>query len=234
MKSKVLVVSIHFFSPEYLDGVNKIIYNLLKENPYYDADFVSLHNGELKKDEKVIFQEVKIKSLGIQEHEVSRKRKIIPWIFGQMSLLEIDPKVAKKVSDYLISVSGEYDSILFAHLSLGQCLRYLPREIIQKSVLLAVDSYNLYMTRRSKKETNLIKKALFKWEVIQSKKYEKTVYELAPHSVFVSSYDEKHSREVFPRGNFNNIYLGVDTQFFTNKPNLQTKNNQNIFTGKFG
>lgn len=234
VKPKALIVSINFFSPEFLDGVNKITYNLLKENPYYGADFLSLLEGSLGENEEENFKHVKISSLKISPSELNRKNKIITWLLGLSPLISLSEKVSKRVASALIDLSDSYDKLILSHLGFGSVFKYLPPDIRKKVILLAVDSYHLYMSRRVENEKNVLKKHAFKWELFLSKRWEDSVYKAAPTVVYVSEYDAVYARGIFPEGNFRSINLGVDTDFFRMNTDSIVNENQIVFTGNFG
>jgi len=231
MKPKVLFVSINFFSPEYLDGANKITYNLLKEKALYSSFFLSLYDGKLSNEERVKFSHVPISTIGSNYSFLKKYLRFIRWIMGQ-SLASLPRSEAKKLARAIEEQTELIDNIHLCSLGLASCLDYLSEETLKKVSLAAIDSYTMFTQKRITIQQSWIKKLILKRELKLAMSFEKKAYALSPQTVFVSSIDKNFSEKVFPKGKFHTISLGIDTDYF--HPSTQSatvKKNQIIFTG---
>lgn len=230
MKPRVLIISPNFYAPESFDGVNKIIFNLLVQNDSYTVDFVHLYP---KPNDVEEFGYIKSSYWGFEYKENKKSKKLLPWLLGTRPFVSLTKSIAKEVAYKVQQVEKDYDVIHLGHLGLGSILKFLPSGIRDKTLLMAVDSYSLYMNRRVSSKSNLIRKMLFKRELRLGEKYEEQVYKMVPKVTFVSEVDKKHSEEKYNQGNFINISLGVDTDYFS-PSSIKKKSTQIIFTGNFG
>jgi len=231
MKPKVIFVSINFFSPEFLDGANKVTYNLLKESDLYSASFLSLYSGKLEPIEEKLFSHVPTASLNAQVSSLRKYSRVFSWIKGN-SLASMAKADAIKLARHIEECAESYDVIYLTSLSLASCMQYFSQQVLCKVILGAVDSYSMYCERRVENEKKIFKKWLYRRELKLAQNFEKCFYSLSPKTVFVSSVDEDYSRENMPGGSYLNIPLGVDTDYFRPAPeNIKIKPNQIIFTG---
>lgn len=231
MKPKVLFVSINFFSPEYLDGTNKITYNLLKERELYAASFFSLFPGALSKAEQDTFSHINIFSINHSKKVEKKYSKLRLWIEGK-PFISLSKKVALLIANELERLSHQYDIIHLTSLNLASCIEFLSPESVKKITLGATDSYSMFTERRIQNEKSPIKKMLLRWELKLARSFEEKVYKASPKTIFVSKVDEQYSRRFFPQGNYMTIPLGVDTSYFHRCPtSTQVKKNQIIFSG---
>ncbi|MCF8057790.1 MAG: glycosyltransferase [Bacteriovoracaceae bacterium] len=231
MKPKVLFVSINFFSPEYLDGANKITYNLLKEKELYDCSFLSLFQGELSLEEKSTFSHVDISYLRTKKPSLEKFFRYLRWIRGH-SLGSMIKAEAIRLADAIEERAEFVDIIYLTNFGTASCMSYLSKKTLKKIILGAIDSYSMYTKRRVGNEKRSITKGLFKRELRFAMKFERWAYSLSPKTIFVSPIDEEYSRENFPEGNYTNIPLGVDTEYFHPAPReIEINPQQIIFTG---
>lgn len=234
-KPKVLFVSVNFFSPEFLDGCNKIIYNLLLEKELYQSTFISMHSGKLASSEEVEkFSHLTIKKFDRYVKTPHKLNKDLQWIIGQPTV-SLPKKEAYHFSKKVAQLAQDQDIIYLSSLSLASCLPYLPSNMHRKVILAAIDSYSMYTERRITQQKNPIKKALLKRELRISKKFESMAYKLAARTTFVSPEDLNFTQKRFPIGRYIHIPLGVNTDYFHPAPKTTVaKLNQIIFTGNLG
>lgn len=231
MKPNVLFVSINFFSPEYLDGANKITYNLLKEKSLYQGSFLSLFGGSLKKEQEKDFSHIKIVTLQKKVRKIDNVYRAIRWLFGT-SLGSLSNSNSKLLSETIENQANHFDCIYLCSLGLANVLEFLSNNTKKKIILGAIDSYSLFLEGRIRNENNWLKKKLLERELRFAKKFEENAYRNSPKTIFVSSIDLNHSKKEFPEGDFHTISLGVDTNFFHPSKDLSSVvPNQIIFTG---
>lgn len=231
MKPKVLFVSINFFSPEYLDGANKITYNLLSAKDFYSASFLSLYSGNLTLQEKQKFAHIKTEALLSHSSKFTKLKRGLAWLTGR-SLAMLGKRESILLTQAIELKANSFDIIHLTSLELGACLKLLSPKTLRKVSLAAIDSYTLFTHRRIINESSFIKKLLLKRELRLGKKFERASYQLSPKTIFVSPIDEEYSRRNFPQGSYTNIPLGVDTEYFHPAPSkIKIKNEQIIFTG---
>lgn len=230
---KVLFVSINFFCPEFLDGGNKIIYNLLKKNDEFEPSFLSLFTGNFSTHDQKLFSHLKIDSILNKKSSFFLKiLKIFSWLFLFQSRVCLPSLYARRIAKEIKKIHIQYDAIHLTSLSLAVVLNYLPSEIRRKIVLSAVDSYSMFMERRLKTESSTLKRLVSKIEFIRGAKFEKKYYQMPGAVLFVSEVDSNYAQSAF--GHHKNIFhipLGVNTEYFKKDQSFSTAPYKIIFTG---
>lgn len=226
----------NFFSPEFLDGGNKIIYNLLKKNDEFKPDFLSLFMGDFSGNESSIFSHVKIDYvLNKKGSKFLKLLKLIYWVFLFKSRINLPSFYARKIASKIKEKHNHYDVIHLSSLTLATVLDHLPEQIKKKVVLAAIDSYSMFSERRIESEASFLKKILYKVEFSRGNHFEKKYYPLAKAVIFVSEVDALYTKKSF--GHNDNIFhipLGVDTEYFKKEKDSDISPPKIIFTGNLG
>ncbi len=233
---KVLVVSACLFFPENKDGTNKINYHIVKENPYYQADFLCLKTEQDQTLKKIIegFDNIKINTINIKKSDSLKLFKKFTWFFSLNPFAVLRKKHLNKFKITIQKLADEYDVIHLSTLSFSPLLKLLPESITRKCILCPIDSPTLFYLRRSKKEKNFLKKVIWKLESIKNHFHEKEYYPLARKVLFVSEIDVDYTKT--KHKNMNNIAaisVGVDTDYFSSDPKILEEETTMIYTGHF-
>jgi polysaccharide biosynthesis protein PslH len=240
-KKKILIVALNFFIPENANGGNKINFNLLKENPYYHADFISFSSTGNCKSTLEEFKHTTIYSVMNTDNGNFLKNRLLnkmKWLFSTNPYLAIDNPTIIKFALKIDEISNNYEIIHLSGLHLAPVWNYLNTESKRKLVLCAIDSPSLFFSRRAKTEKNPLKKLIWKIEILKCSIFERNFYSKVPKVLFVSDVDEKFIIQKFPfLINIGHIPNGVNTEYFSlSQPETKTTSKQHktiIFTGNF-
>lgn len=225
------------FFPEHTDGVNKVIYNVLKNTPKDSTvDFFnplhSTHSLPLQWSDNV-----QIIPLMKQNFRFSRMEKLLQWLSSMKPFTGCQNIDYQGLAEKIKQVESDYDVIHLFTLTFAPLIDFLPKEIHKKIILSPIDCLSLLFSRRVRSEKNFIKKNLWRWERFKAYQFEKNYYQKYKTITFVSDIDKnfveksfKNQSQVFSLPN------GVDTETF--KPeegaHKSLKNLKFIFTGNFG
>lgn len=230
-KIKVLLITPFYPFPEYANGVNKINYNLLKENNIYSMDMISLVTQE---DSSYYKEENKFKNSKFYRLDFQQSNKyqvLLKWFFTStpFNLLKYR-KANNLIINKLIELEKEYDVIHISAPHLLPIINQLPVSLLHKIILFPIDSFSLFTKRRIENELNFLKKIVYKIDYLKLKKLEISIYKKIKDIYFVSDVDAKYINKIDSKINARFIPNGVDIDYFK-KLNLQEESNTIIFTG---
>ena len=233
---KVLFVAVNFFCPEYLDGGNKIIYNLLScinKEQQFQAHFLSLYNGEMKEEQKHSFDNIQVTPNDSPPNKLIFKfKKALNWLFLRQPRVKLPKSYSRALAKKIIKLSLNFDSIHLTSLTLASIADHLPKSVLEKTILSAVDCYSMYIERKLENETSKIKRIFGKMELSRANAFEKAYYPKFQSVIFVSDVDRAYALKVFKiPDNLEAIPLGVDANYFSpGNPELEEEKTI-IFTG---
>lgn len=229
----VLFVSINFFCPEFLDGGNKIVYNLIKKNDEFTPTFLSLFCGSYTSADESTFSHIRTESiLENKSSKLLKMLKILAWFFLFRSRVCLPHLFAKRIAKKIIASEAQYDAIHLTSLSLAVVLDFLPDHIKRKTVLSAVDSYSMFMERRLKTEKTIFRRFITRIEYKRGLKFELKYYPMPGAVLFVSIVDSNFIQNMLKASsNIFHIPLGVDTDYFKKECAFDSDSFHVIFTG---
>jgi len=228
--SKVLIVTPFYPLPENQNGVNKIIFHLLKDNPYYNADVLTLFTKEDIKyfDQEKLFNS---KFFKVKANYFNRKILFLKWLVSEYPFNVIKQRLNfYNIKENLINLHNEYDVIHIATPFLFPILNELDKEILKKIVLFPIDSFT-YFTKNRINSSKIFNRIPFYVDYVKWRELEKKIYKKFPNKVFfvsdkdsefVNSFDKNIKTSFIPNG--------VDIDYFK-KLNDKFEKNSIIFTG---
>lgn len=228
---KVLIVTPFYPFPENKNGVNKIIFHLLKENPYYKADVLSLVNYEDKNFFKMEKEFANVTFYKIKANFYKRKNLIFNWLISKYPFNVIKQQLNfNMVIDKILEVHKKYDVIHLATPFLFPILDNLNKEILNKMILFPIDSFT-YFTKNRLEVSKFYLKPLLYIDLKKWKKLEKNIYKNFYDKVyFVSEKDSQYVNTFEENIKTSFIPNGVDINYFK-RLNDNFEKNSLIFTG---
>ena len=227
---KVLIVTPFYPLPENQNGVNKIIFHLLKNNPYYNADVLTLFTEEDMKffDQEKVFNS---KFFKVKANYFDKKILILKWIFSKYPFNVVKQQLNfDGIKQEIIKLHYNYDVIHIATPFLFPILNELDKEILKKVVLFPIDSFT-YFTKNRLNSSKIFNKIPFYVDYIKWKDLEKNIYKKFPNKVFfVSDKDSNYVNNFDKNIKTSFIPNGVDIDYFK-KLNNKFEKNSIIFTG---
>ena len=228
--TKVLIVTPFYPLPENKNGVNKIIFHLLKENPYYKADVLTLFTEEDIKyfDQEKVFNS---KFFKIKANYFDRKSLFLKWIFSKYPFNVVKQQLNfDKIKQEIIKLHENYDVIHFATPFLFPILKDLNAEILKKVILFPIDSFT-YFTKNRINSSKIFNRIPFYIDYIKWKNLEKNIYKKFSKKVFFVSDKDSKFVNSFDK-NIKTFFIpnGVDIKYFK-KLNNNYEKNSIIFTG---
>ncbi len=230
-KIKVLLITPFYPFPEYANGVNKINYNLLKENSIYSMDIMSLVTRE---DSSYYKEENKFKNSKFYKLDFEQSNKyqvLLKWFFTStpFNLLKYR-KANNLVINKLIEIEKEYDVIHVSAPHLLPIINQLSISLLNKIILFPIDSFSLFTKRRIENELNFLKRIIYKIDYLKLRKLEISIYKKLKDVYFVADVDAKYINKIDSKIAAKFIPNGVDIDYFK-KLNSQEEANTIIFTG---
>jgi len=225
---RVLIVTPFYPFPENKNGVNKIIYHLLKKNPYYKADVLSLVSLE---DEKLFEKNFDVDFYSLEAKFYNKPTLFLKWIFSKHPFNVVRYQLNfETLKNKIFKLHKNYDVIHFATPFFFPVLDTLSDEILKKTLLFPIDSFT-YFTQNRLKNSKFLQKPPFLMDFIKWKKFEISTYRNFKNRVyFVSSKDSKYVNKLHPEISTSFIPNGVDIDYFK-KLNDKYEKNSIIFTG---
>ncbi|WP_127717856.1 glycosyltransferase family 4 protein [Halobacteriovorax sp. HLS] len=222
-KLKILFVSPDGYYPENLNGVNKINFNLVKENNLYTIDFLSR------------FFDSKPPSFTCIENHYSTKKRV-KQRSKLRSLLSLTPYNISPISEindlieFINKNSKKYDIIHLSSVALINAIHQINES--EKVFFSSIDSLSLIMLRKYKAQKSLLKKLLYYYEYIKCTVVEKNAYKKIKKCHFVSDIDALFAKDKLGLKSPVFIPNGIDTkQFYDSK---QSRDNKKLlFVGNY-
>jgi glycosyltransferase involved in cell wall biosynthesis len=222
-KLKILFVSPESYYPENLNGVNKINFNLVKENTFYSIDYLTRNfTGD--------FPENTCISKHFSTNKNMTKKSKLRSLF---SITPYNLETKKDVIDLvnrINEISSDYDIIHLSSISLINSIDLIQEQ--DKIFFSAIDCLSLIMHRKFKASSNIILKGLYYFEYLKCKYSEKRIYKKINQCHFVSNIDAQFAKDSLHLKNPIFIPNGIDTETFYDR--LMNRNKKSlIFVGNF-
>ncbi len=227
----ILVIAPGFFIPEHENGVNKILYNILKGPTPFKTDFMCL--GENSEMSASLFPNVSVlENDAFERLEIPSK---FAWARSWLPFGVYTQKSLRPLSQYIQDNYHKYDAIIVTTFSLSKVAEGLNFSITNKLHLLAIDSYSLFFKRRSEHDRDLIKKALWKLESLKGQSLEKATLPLFKSTLFVSKADQEYLKNLYPKASQSLVTIENGVQIpNVKKEDYAKKSNNILFVGNFG
>lgn len=222
---KLLIISDDNYANENNNGVSKILTNLVRFCESQNIKYDFMYCGLEEVDSVKYIRGVKIQQKKFLRGVFSTKPKSVN--FTESSWREL--------STLIEGYTKEYDIYHFVGVGFGGVFKYLPENILCKSVWTMIDSLSLHYKTRFKSETKTMIKGYYYYEFVRSLKYEN--YSLKNSKkikavTLVSNVDVEWLRETASFANVITIPNGVNLDYFkSDAARKLTRINKIIFTG---
>lgn len=232
----ILFVSPNLFYPENLSGVNKTIFNILKDNASLRVTFLYPKSDAEQLVKPEGFDHVSLESISIKKKP---KRGIWSKIYlfcSRYPFIREDRYLLKRLGERVAELIDDYDLVQLNSLAIAPILDYLSLEKRKKVTICAIDSLSYFYESRLGNEKNYLKKLIWLIELRKARKYETAYYAMAKAIFFVSPEDRDYAEgNLGHHSSYIYIPYGVDTQVFNREVDdirrVEFDGDSLIFTG---
>lgn len=229
-KIKAIILGSDLFVPENQNGIAKTTYNILKDNLALDATFVYPSQSSTIPVLNKSFSRVKIRPVVVRSTKKISLSTKLSSIFRTKPFICDSRENIEKLADFIKTQT--FDKLIIMGLGQAEVVSLLPRELLKKTIVIAIDSLSFFYKSRIENEKNFFKKALYKLDNLKAKIFEKKVYQSSAKNIFVSPYDADWARKISSSKNCIDILYGVDFNNFEYKP-FEINRINLLFTGNF-